>query len=554
MAASSTAPGSPGKATLHRANATSARHQRAASCSAPSVFDAARFDPEAESRRRTAVPRTGTIMTPPSPGKENAAPLPALPIEARYGALGQRPSSPTHQTPKSPTKGKPRARSVSPSKALRIRSRKQKTAMPDDGLAKQPGRSVREIDYDFVSMLNEMQIPSALMHKLMALDAHVKESMMEGQATLTLSALGLASDGKNRPALSDRFMRSKSSINLAASGHDDMNLHSGSTQSRTTSGESSGSSGTSSCSNGRPRDGAGLTFPLNQSSSSLVTVRSRSTSFAKESVAGRATTTTSSMGASSYATMLKATDSSRLDIGRMKKLRAVLSSESPAWLGQFFDEGGYQAMVFRLQELLEIEWRDEQHDDQLLHELLRCFVALASTECGRQTLTSVTPTPFVELSDLLFSEKRPGDLATRKLLVELLCMLPDLPSPGLHAMSRSEQVRSTRVSSSVLARLGAKQDGNELLTLLLTLLHNPRDPNEEALVDFISASHTPRPFKSLVTELLNINRDYFWVFCHSSNRFWALRDVNVNEVQGPKVPGGMTGGVEFEAMSYLVSA
>lgn len=28
--------------------------------------------------------------------------------------------------------------------------------------------------------------------------------------------------------------------------------------------------------------------------------------------------------------------------------------------------------------------------------------------------------------------------------------------------------------------------------------------------------------------------------------------MDVGQVEGPKVPGGMTGGVEFEAMGYLV--
>jgi hypothetical protein len=159
----------------------------------------------------------------------------------------------------------------------------------------------------------------------------------------------------------------------------------------------------------------------------------------------------------------------------------------------------------------------------------------------------MTPTPFVELAALLFSEKRPGDLSTRKLLVELLTLLPDLPSSGTE--SKWQAVREERESSTVSS---AVQSSSGNFALLVTLLHNLRDPTHEAKVDFIKASHAPRPFKSFVTELLNINRDYFWVFCHS-NRYWALQDINVDEVECPKVPGGMTGGVEFEAMAYLTS-
>jgi hypothetical protein len=159
----------------------------------------------------------------------------------------------------------------------------------------------------------------------------------------------------------------------------------------------------------------------------------------------------------------------------------------------------------------------------------------------------MTPTPFVELSVLLFSEKRPGDLSTRKLLVELLTLLPDLPSTGPPA--NWEAVREERESSTVSSIL-CNDSGN--FALLVTLLHNLRDPTQEAKVDFIKAINAPRPFKSFVSELLNINRDYFWVFCHS-NRFWSLQDINVDQVECPKVPGGMTGGVEFEAMAYLTS-
>ena len=47
-------------------------------------------------------------------------------------------------------------------------------------------------------------------------------------------------------------------------------------------------------------------------------------------------------------------------------------------------------------------------------------------------------------------------------------------------------------------------------------------------------------------------RDYFWVFCHPSNVIWNLDDTDEARVEKPRAPGGMTGGVEFEAMSYLV--
>lgn len=41
--------------------------------------------------------------------------------------------------------------------------------------------------------------------------------------------------------------------------------------------------------------------------------------------------------------------------------------------------------------------------------------------------------------------------------------------------------------------------------------------------------------------------------CHASNALWALEQVDESLVEKPVAPGGATGGVEFEAMNYVVS-
>jgi hypothetical protein len=43
------------------------------------------------------------------------------------------------------------------------------------------------------------------------------------------------------------------------------------------------------------------------------------------------------------------------------------------------------------------------------------------------------------------------------------------------------------------------------------------------------------------------------VMCHASNTLWELRDVDERLVEKPVAPGGATGGVEYEAMAYVVS-
>jgi hypothetical protein len=54
--------------------------------------------------------------------------------------------------------------------------------------------------------------------------------------------------------------------------------------------------------------------------------------------------------------------------------------------------------------------------------------------------------------------------------------------------------------------------------------------------------------RSLTTSQL-VNR----IFCHSQNLFWTFEQLDVDAIEAPKVPSGMTGGVEYEAMAYAVS-
>jgi hypothetical protein len=70
--------------------------------------------------------------------------------------------------------------------------------------------------------------------------------------------------------------------------------------------------------------------------------------------------------------------------------------------------------------------------------------------------------------------------------------------------------------------------------------------------EFIESLHVPRIYKTYLQELSDVCRDYFWVFCHPGNTVWNLPDVDEGRVERPRAPGGMTGGVEFEAMGYLV--
>lgn len=69
---------------------------------------------------------------------------------------------------------------------------------------------------------------------------------------------------------------------------------------------------------------------------------------------------------------------------------------------------------------------------------------------------------------------------------------------------------------------------------------------------FIESIRIPRIYKTYLQELSDVCRDYFWVFCHPQNTIWSLRDTDIARVEAPRAPGGMTGGVEYEAVNYMV--
>lgn len=200
--------------------------------------------------------------------------------------------------------------------------------------------------------------------------------------------------------------------------------------------------------------------------------------------------------------------------------------------------------------------------------------------------------------ELLFSEKKPGDLAARQCIVELLHGLFAVFPAGCPAMDKSQwkqpwsarenfgsspgtslQRPLSRISahvrtgsakgsagSSTWESAGFESDfsfvngstkisspcssssSTSAHSFVRSLLLGPLDEKEEARHDFIRASHGKRPYKLWIDEIVGVLSDYFWVFCHSGNTYWRLQNIEQGKVEEPKVPGGMTGGVEFEAM------
>ncbi|CAG7849173.1 SubName: Full=Uncharacterized protein {ECO:0000313/EMBL:CCA68783.1} [Serendipita indica DSM 11827] len=267
-----------------------------------------------------------------------------------------------------------------------------------------------------------------------------------------------------------------------------------------------------------------------------------------------------------FSVMLSQTKSTELEVERLKKLRIMLRNEAAAWSESFLIEGGYSALLSRLNEMLEVEWREEQRDDQILHELLRCFKALSTSSIGCFALRSSAPRPFVQLISLLYSDKKPGDACSRILIVELLIILSELyPNPP---SSPPPERPSSALGLTTTPRMGASTPlphpqyplpapHTNLFSLMRAVLLTPKPlPSECPSMPisphaFIDSLHHPRIYKSYLQEVSDCCRDYFWVFCHPSNTIWDLDAVDLAKVEAPRAPGGMTGGVEFEAMNYL---
>jgi hypothetical protein len=139
-----------------------------------------------------------------------------------------------------------------------------------------------------------------------------------------------------------------------------------------------------------------------------------------------------------------------------------------------------------------------------------------------------------------------------ELILSLFELYPPTSLPGSQSRSRLQQEPLGR-SCVVLPALH-----RSAYSLVRSLLLTPAPPKAEdpsaplTPHEFIEDLHRPRIYKTYLQELSDVCRDYFWIFCHPNNTIWNLADVDEARVEKPRAPGGMTGGVEFEAMGYMV--
>ncbi|KAI0950755.1 hypothetical protein AcW1_007982 [Taiwanofungus camphoratus] len=400
----------------------------------------------------------------------------------------------------------------------------------------------------FEKLLDDMQIPSELRPKLATMDTGVKAAFLKSSKEITISMSHVS------PPLTPRGLRRAHSIESLSSP-------------RPHTKQSQENHDLSKSSNSPPFPTATHTRGVSVGASQPSLLFSSEPSQTKPSKEKRSKMAT--ITPAKYVNILTSTSTTQLEIETVKKLRLLLRNEAASWTQEFLRQGGYTALLTRLNEILQVEWREEQHDDQILHELLRCFKALSTSVDGCAALRSYCPSPFNQLVALLYSDKKPGEVGTRQLILELLyalfdlypsSSLPSVGSPTVHHHTRSRSVpweEGTTSSSSNLVTLPAPH--STVFSLVRTLLLTPAPPPAEdpgPSVEphaFIEELHRPRIYKTYMQELSDLCRDYFWVFCHPNNPIWVLEETDEAKVEKPRAPGGMTGGVEFEAMTYMTT-
>lgn len=226
-----------------------------------------------------------------------------------------------------------------------------------------------------------------------------------------------------------------------------------------------------------------------------------------------------------------------VEVGRLHKLRQLLRNETVEWVDTFIQEDGMTELVALLHRIMEVEWR-EDHEDQLLHEVLRCLKGLCTTDSALKQLTGLAPSLYPALLAMLFDEehKGPSEFTTRELIVQIIfAHLATAPEEEMHTRARE----------------------------LLKYLKDPAKEKESSTVPFILQMHQPRPFQVWCKEITNVTKEVFWIFIHHLNVVPIPKPADENPKSycktyfpGPRaiVPAApYVGGVEWDATNYIAT-
>jgi hypothetical protein len=227
-----------------------------------------------------------------------------------------------------------------------------------------------------------------------------------------------------------------------------------------------------------------------------------------------------------------------VEIGKLHKLRLLIRNETVDWVDNFIQDGGMTELVALLHRIMEIEWR-EDHEDTLLHELLRCLKGLCTTATALKQLKEISSTLYPALLAMLFDEehKGPSEFTTRELIIDIIF---------------------AHISMAPEAELASRA------TELVKYLKDPVKEKESSTVPFILQMHQPRPYQVWCKELSNVTKEVFWIFIHHHNvipvppkpsqdgaKTYAKTHFPGQRAIVPAAP--YVGGVEWDATNYLAT-
>lgn len=229
----------------------------------------------------------------------------------------------------------------------------------------------------------------------------------------------------------------------------------------------------------------------------------------------------------------------QVEVGKLHKLRLLIRNETVDWVDNFIQDGGMTELVGLLHRIMEIEWR-EDHEDTLLHELLRCLKGLCTTATALKQLRDISTTLYPALLAMLFDEehKGPSEFTTRELIIEIIF---------------------AHISMAPESELGARA------VELLKYLKDPVKEKETSTVPFILQMHTARPYQVWCKEMTNVTKEVFWIFIHNLNvvpippkpssdappKSYAKTHFPGQRAIVPAAP--YVGGVEWDATNYLAT-
>ncbi|KAK4545825.1 hypothetical protein LTR36_002389 [Oleoguttula mirabilis] len=375
---------------------------------------------------------------------------------------------------------------------------KSKTEQPKQEAVLDP----KNVDQAFEAVLESRNIPEPMRQKMRSLTLRVKADFIKqdlGSKTAGNSPTGMLNTEPSKQQSATAATDSPAALERVPTDDEDKATKRSRARSRTFT-----------FSKGDKRNGGGTEISptkkqRSQSKSRPTSVYIPSDSAVKSPSTATLTSPFASLGRKSAAStttapadylayLKKHQDPTKVEVGRLHKLRILLRNETVAWVDSFVSLGGMAEIVSLLHRTMAVEWREE-HEDQLLHETLLCLKGLCTTERAMTELEKVADELFPALLGMLFDDEKkgPAEYTTRTIIVNVLFNF-------LSSMTNASPLALEQRARRILAYLG-----------------EPQKPSEETPVDFVLDMRTPRPYRLWCREMTNVTKEVFWIFLHHLN-------------------------------------